>query len=74
MPLVVGLASDGEEERALASLVRRIEQDGRARTAGDIGFHYVIEALSRAGRGDLFFAMRGTRSPERLQDRPAASS
>jgi hypothetical protein len=57
MPLVVGLAPDGEEERILASLVRRIEEDGRALTAGDVGFHYVVEALSRAGRGDLLFAM-----------------
>ena len=57
MPLVVGLAPDGEEERVQDSLVRRIEKDGRALTAGDIGFHYVVEALSRAGRGDLLFAM-----------------
>ena len=57
MPLVVGLAPDGEEKRVLASLVRRVEKDGHALTAGDIGFHYVVEALSRAGRGDLLFAM-----------------
>jgi len=57
MPLVVGLAPDGEEARVFASLVRRIEQDGGALTAGDVGFHYVVEALSRAGRGDLLFAM-----------------
>jgi alpha-L-rhamnosidase len=57
MPLVVGLARDGEEKRILASLVSRIEKDGRALTAGDVGFHYVVEALSRAGRGDLLFAM-----------------
>ncbi|HEX9187981.1 MAG TPA: family 78 glycoside hydrolase catalytic domain [Vicinamibacteria bacterium] len=57
MPLVVGLAPDGEDARVFASLVRRIEQDGGALTAGDVGFHYVVEALSRAGRGDLLFAM-----------------
>jgi len=57
MPLVVGLAPDGEEGPVQGSLVRRIEKDGRALTAGDIGFHYVVEALSRAGRGDLLFAM-----------------
>jgi hypothetical protein len=57
MPLVVGLAPAGEEERVLASLVSRIESDGRALTAGDVGFHFVVEALSRAGRGDLLFAM-----------------
>ena len=57
MPLVVGLAPDGEEGRVLESLVQRIEKDGRALTAGDIGFHYVVEALSSAGRGDLLFAM-----------------
>jgi hypothetical protein len=57
MPLVMGLAPDGEEDRVLASLVRRVEADGRALTAGDVGFHYVVEALSRAGRGDLLFAM-----------------
>ncbi len=57
MPLVVGLAPDGEEKRVLESLVRRVEVDGRALTAGDVGFHYVVEALSRGGRGDLLFAM-----------------
>ncbi len=57
MPLVVGLAPEGQDGRALASLVSRIEKDGRALTAGDVGFHYVVEALSRAGRGDLLFAM-----------------
>ena len=57
MPLVAGLAPDGEEARVCASLVRRIEQDGGALTAGDVGFHYVVEALSRAGRGDILFAM-----------------
>jgi alpha-L-rhamnosidase len=57
MPLVVGLAPQGHEPRVLQGLVRRIEADGRALTAGDVGFHYVVEALSRAGRGDLLFAM-----------------
>jgi alpha-L-rhamnosidase len=57
MPLVVGLAPEGEEGRVLESLVRRIETDGRALTAGDIGFHYLVEALSRRGRGDLLLAM-----------------
>jgi hypothetical protein len=57
LPLVVGLAPEGEEARVLASLVRRIEADGRALTAGDVGFHYVVEALSRAGRSGLLFAM-----------------
>ena len=57
MPLVVGLAPPGQEPRVLESLLRRIEQDGRALTAGDVGFHYVVEALSRAGRGDVLFAM-----------------
>jgi hypothetical protein len=57
MPLVVGLAPAAEEARVLESLVRKIESDGRALTAGDVGFHYVVEALSRGGRGDLLFAM-----------------
>jgi alpha-L-rhamnosidase len=57
MPLVVGLSPDREESRVLESLVRRIQADGRALTAGDVGFHYVVEALSRAGRGELLFAM-----------------
>jgi len=57
MPLVVGLAPAGDEPRVLRRLVARIEKDGRALTAGDVGFHYVVEALSRAGRGDLLFAM-----------------
>ncbi len=57
MPLVVGLTPEGDEPRVRRSLVARIEKDGRALTAGDVGFHYVVEALSRAGRGDVLFAM-----------------
>ena len=57
MPLVVGLAPPGEESRVFESLVRRVENDGHALTAGDVGFHSVVEALSRAGRGDLLYAM-----------------
>ena len=57
MPLVVGLVPPGHEAAVLASLVADIHSHGDHVTAGDVGFHYVVRALTDGGRSDVLYAM-----------------
>lgn len=57
MPLGVELVDDRAKEAVLASLRRSIEAGGYALTAGDIGFHYLVKALSSPQDADLLFRM-----------------
>jgi hypothetical protein len=57
MPLVVGLAPEEWRGAVLASLVRDIRAHGNHVTAGDIGFHYVVRALTDGGRSDVLYDM-----------------
>jgi hypothetical protein len=44
-------------------LVRDIVAHGNHTTAGDIGFHYVIQALSEGGRSDVIYDMLSNPEP-----------
>jgi hypothetical protein len=57
MALALGLAPKGLEPRVLANLIQSIETRADHVSAGDIGFHYVVQALTAYGRSDLLFAM-----------------
>jgi len=57
MALALGLVPEGFEARVLANLVQAIEARTGHVSAGDIGFHYVVQALTAYGRGDLLYAM-----------------
>lgn len=57
MPLCVGLVEDPFREKVLKNLVDSIQADGNALTAGDIGFHYLVEALTDGGASQLLFEM-----------------
>jgi alpha-L-rhamnosidase len=57
MPLVLGLVPEDRREAVLASLVDAIRQAGDRVTAGDVGFMYVVRALSDGDRGDLLYRM-----------------
>ncbi len=57
MPLVLGLVPDGHRERVLENLVRDIRRRNNHVTAGDIGFHYVVRALTDGGRSDVLYDM-----------------
>jgi hypothetical protein len=50
MPLVLHLAAEGLDE-----LIADIRAHDNHITAGDIGFHYVVTALAKAGRSDVIF-------------------
>lgn len=57
----MALALDIVPEDARRAVLDKLIGDIRARrdhvTSGDVGFHYVVEALSKAGRGDVLYAM-----------------
>jgi alpha-L-rhamnosidase len=53
MPLALGLVPDDRRGAVLSNLVNNIRSHGNHITAGDIGFHYVIRALTDGGRSDV---------------------
>jgi hypothetical protein len=63
MALALGLVPDGFEARVLANFVHSIQTRADHVSAGDIGFHYVVQALTASCRGDLLYAMATQASP-----------
>jgi alpha-L-rhamnosidase len=57
MPLVVGLVPDEDKGEVFRNLIRAVERDGYALTAGDVGYHYLVQALQDAGAGEVIFKM-----------------
>lgn len=57
MPLALDLVPEGRKADVLGHLVADIEKRGNQVTAGDVGFHYVVRALSEHGRPDVLHAM-----------------
>jgi len=57
MPLVVGLVPEPYRVGVLAKLVQDIRKRGNHVTAGDIGFHYVVQALTDGNRSDVLYDM-----------------
>jgi alpha-L-rhamnosidase len=57
MPLVVGLAPDEERAHVLDALVADIRGHLNHVTAGDVGYHYVVDALLDGGRSDVLYDM-----------------
>ena len=59
VPLVVGLVPEEERAAVLESLVRIVHRDGDRVTAGDVGFSYVVRALTDGGQGELLWKIIG---------------
>jgi alpha-L-rhamnosidase len=57
MPLVLGLVPDDRRAAVLDGLVAQIRAGGNRVTAGDVGFHYLVRAISEGGRGDVLYDM-----------------
>jgi hypothetical protein len=55
MPLVLGLVEPNLRQAVLEKLIRSIRTNGNRVTAGDVGFMYVVRALTDAGRSDVLF-------------------
>jgi alpha-L-rhamnosidase len=57
MPLCLGLVDTKYRAKVVANLVDSINKNGKALTAGDIGFHYLVEALTSNGQSELLYEM-----------------
>lgn len=57
MPLALGMAPPDDRAAVLDTLVRDIRAHQNHVTAGDVGFHYVVDALIQGGRSDVLFDM-----------------
>jgi hypothetical protein len=55
MPLALGMVPEADRARVLNRLAEDIRAHRNHTTAGDIGFHYVIQALSEGGRSDVIY-------------------
>lgn len=55
MPLAIGIVPPGSRAAVLENLIAAIRADHNHVTAGDVGFHYVVIALMRNGRGDVLY-------------------
>jgi len=57
MALALGLVAEGERGQVLDALVQDIRAHGNHVTAGDVGYHYVVDALMEGGRQDVLLDM-----------------
>lgn len=57
MPLAVGLVPDDRRAAVLNNLVQDIRNHTNHVTAGDVGFHFVVQALEDGGRSDVLYDM-----------------
>lgn len=57
MPLVLGLVPEDHRGAVLDNLVADVRSHENHTTAGDIGHHFVLEALRQGGRSDVIYDM-----------------
>ncbi len=57
LALCFGLVEPANRDKVFAALVKDFEGRGCTMTAGDIGFRYLLLALSNGGRSDLIYTM-----------------
>lgn len=57
LPLVMGIVEEENRETVLESLVEDVVERGYSMTAGDVGFRYLLQALSGGGHNDVIYKM-----------------
>lgn len=57
MPLCFGMVDDSFREKVVTNLTDTIKAHNKALTAGDVGFHYLVQALTEGGASQLLFEM-----------------
>ncbi|MDP4211773.1 MAG: family 78 glycoside hydrolase catalytic domain [Bacteroidota bacterium] len=57
MPWCVGLVQEKDRNVVLQNLIDSIQHTGNALTAGDIGFHFLVEALDEGGASQMIYEM-----------------
>jgi alpha-L-rhamnosidase len=53
----MGLVGAKDKKAVIENIVKDIQQRNYSLTSGDIGFHYLLETLHKAGRSDIIFTM-----------------
>lgn len=57
MPLCVGLVAEKDKAAVMKNMVDIITATGKKLTAGDVGFHFLIQALQDGGASQLIYDM-----------------
>ena len=57
MPLCVGLVDEQYKVKVMQNLEDSIRAQGKPLTAGDVGFRYLVEALTNGGKSQLLYEM-----------------
>ena len=57
MPLFFGIVDDSIKKNVVKNLIKSINDNGKALTAGDIGYRYLLRSLEEAGQSQLIFEM-----------------
>lgn len=57
MPLCFGMVDHKLKAKVVENLVDSIKKHNKALTAGDVGFHYLVQALTEGGASQLLFEM-----------------
>lgn len=57
MPWGVGLVDEDSKQKVLVNLTDSIRANGKALTAGDIGFHFLVTVLTEGAQSQLLYEM-----------------
>ncbi|SEW22339.1 Alpha-L-rhamnosidase N-terminal domain-containing protein [Chitinophaga sp. YR573] len=57
MPLCTGLVNEKDRKQVFKNMVDSITHEGKKLTAGDIGFHFLVQALQQGGASQLIYDM-----------------
>ncbi len=57
MPYCMGIVGEQDREEVFSNLVDSIVSGNKALTAGDVGFHFLVEALTKGNAAQLMFEM-----------------
>lgn len=57
MPLFFGMADDTLRSRIVGNLIRTVNENNKALTAGDIGYRYLLRVLEEEGKSQLIYEM-----------------
>ena len=76
MSLFTGILPEEDTEQVFNNLIKSIEGNDYALTAGDIGYHFLVRVLSQQGRSDILYKMnnRSDRPGYGLQIKKGATS
>ena len=57
MPLFFGMADDSLRKDIVGNLIRSVNENNKALTAGDIGYRYLLRVLEQEGQSQLIYEM-----------------